>query len=283
MTLGDPLAPRRRFEALIAAGEADLDLAEASLVIAQEEYPLLDPAPYLAKLGEISDRVRRLIADRSDPSACIAALNQALFDDEGFSGNETDYYDPRNSFLNEVMDRRTGIPITLSLLYMETARRAGLPVVGIGLPGHFIVRYLVPGRHYWIDPFHHGALMSEADCKEKVQRIYGGKMPFRSDYLKPVTGFAMLSRLLYNLKNIYVESKSYAKALAVIDKLVLLNPGRWEEIRDRGIVRYQLKSYSAALGDLETYLLNVPRSEDRQDLMDLARLISHRLAKPAEE
>lgn len=267
----------RRFAELIGAGEAGLDLAEAALVIAQEEYPLLSLRPSLERLDGMAERVKAAIRGRSGPLASIEAMNAVLFEEEGFTGNQDEYYDPRNCFLNEVLERKSGIPITLSVIYLEVARRAGLAAVGVGLPGHFIVRYLSSERFYLIDPFHQGKLLTEEDCREKVQRIYGGRMSFRQDYLRPVGSFAILARVLYNLKNIYVESKSYAKALSVMEKLVLLNPRGWEEVRDRGIVLYQLKHFARALKDLETYLKNVPQAGDRRDLMKLAQLISRRL------
>jgi regulator of sirC expression with transglutaminase-like and TPR domain len=265
--------PRGRFAALVERGEGRLDLAEAALVVAQEEYPLLDPAPYLARLGELGGRVRRTLGQRHDAAAGIQALNLVLFKEEGFRGNEEDYYDPRNSFLNEVLDRRTGIPITLSLIYMEVARRAGLPVAGVGLPGHFIVSYLSPNKVTWIDPFDKGETLTEADCEKIVRRIYGGKVPFRRETLRPVPGFALLTRLLSNLKNIYIESNSHAKALSVIEKLLLLNPEDWGELRDRGVLWYQLKNRKAALADLEEYLRRAPAAEDRRDVQKLADTI----------
>jgi regulator of sirC expression with transglutaminase-like and TPR domain len=277
--VNDPLSSRRRFAELAARGEAGLDLAEGALLIAEEEYPLLDPKPSLARLDALAARVKAAGADLQDPSAAVAALNRVLFEEEGFSGNQSEYYDPRNSFLNEVLERKTGLPITLSLVYMETARRSGVPVVGVGLPGHFIVRLLSEkeAAPRFIDPFHKGALLTEADCEGRVRRIYGGKMAFRKDYLKPVTGFAVLSRLLYNLKNLYVESKSYAKAFAVIDRLTLLNPAAWDEVRDRGLILYRLKQYKPALRDLGMYLSKVPEAADRVDIMRLSKIISRKI------
>ncbi len=277
----DPLSSRRRFVDLVSRGEGALDLAEAALVIAQEEYPLLDAEPYLKRLDALAARVRRACPDRSRPEAAAAALNGVLFEEEGFVGNQENYYDPGNSFLNEVMDRKVGIPITLSLVYMEVARRAEMPVVGVGLPGHFIVRYLAGTEPkdplYFIDPFHKGEFLTREDCEERVRRIYGGKMSFRQDYLKPVTGFAVLSRLLYNLKNVYVESKSYAKAHGVIDRLTVLNPGAWDEVRDRGLVLYRLGQFKPALRDIDLYLSKVAEAPDRTDILRLAKIITKKL------
>lgn len=277
----DPLSSRKRFAEIVSRGESKLDLAEASLVIAQEEYPFLNVRSYLDRLEALGARVKEACRDRSNPSQAIGALNAVLFTEEGFAGNEEQYYDPRNSFLNEVLDRKTGIPITMSIVYMEVARRAEMPVVGVGLPGHFIVRYLAgtnPGDPMlFIDPFHKGALLTPAECEDRVRRIYGGKAAFQRDALQPVTGFAVLSRLLYNLKNIYVESKSYAKAHIVIDRLSRLNPVAWDEVRDRGIVAYRMKQYKPALRDLELYLSKVTEAPDRADILQLARVISRKI------
>jgi regulator of sirC expression with transglutaminase-like and TPR domain len=274
----DPLSSRKRFSEVLGKGEQALDLAEAALLIAQEEYPGLDPRPYLERLEILARRVKSLRPRGAGPREDAAALNAVLFDEEGFSGNEEHYYDPRNSFLNEVMDRKTGIPITLSLIYMEVARRAGVPVAGVGLPGHFIVRHMGEAEPpLFIDPFHKGAFLTPEACGERVQRIYGGKAAFRRDYLEPVPGFAVLSRMLYNLKNIYVESKSYAKALIAIDRLALLNPGAWDEVRDRGVVLYRLKQYKPALRDLELYLGKVALAPDRAQILRLAGAISRKI------
>ncbi|HRY30716.1 MAG TPA: transglutaminase-like domain-containing protein, partial [Elusimicrobiota bacterium] len=188
----DAASPRQRFADIVKRGERRLDLAEAALVIAQEEYPLLEMEPYLSRLDEMGKRVRGQLSHRGDPLAGLAALNKVLFKEEKFRGNEEEYYDPRNSFLNEVLDRKTGIPITLSLLAMEVGRRAGLPLAGVGLPGHFIVTYLSPSRSFWIDPFDQGRLLSERDCEQMVKRIYDGRVPFRRELMRPVSVFAIL-------------------------------------------------------------------------------------------
>jgi regulator of sirC expression with transglutaminase-like and TPR domain len=266
---------------MAARGERRLDLAEAALVIAQEEYPALEVEPYLDRLDAVAERVRRVCGTRRGVTAAVGAINRVLFEEEGYCGNQEQYYDPRNSFLNEVLDRKMGIPITLSLVYMEVGRRAGLPVAGVGLPGHFIVRYMgePEGENgpAFIDPFHRGAFLTTEDCEKRVRRIYGGKTAFRREHLKPVTGFAVLSRLLYNLKNVYVEAKSYAKAHGVIDRLILLNPDAWEEVRDRGLMFYRMGQLKPALRDLELYLSKTPDASDRSEILRLAGIISKKI------
>lgn len=273
-----PDRPRENFARLIRLDPDRVDLARAALLIATDEYPLLNPAPYVERLDKMAYRVATTLGGgRGDPLASVAAMNAVLFDDEKLRGNDADYYDPRNSFLNEVMDRRLGIPISLSLIYLDVARRADLPFVGIGLPGHFLAAYVSPVRRIYVDPFHEGAVLTENDCANRVAKIFGGKMSLTPEHLSPVSPQALLMRLLTNLKNIYVESRSYAKAHAVIDKLVLLSPTDWQIVRDRGLVRFRMKHLKPALTDLESYLKNVPDSPDRGDILKLAKLIVREL------
>jgi len=181
--------------------------------------------------------------------------------------------------LNEVLDRKAGLPITLSILYMETARRAGLPVAGVGLPGHFVVRYLDAERFLGVDPFGGGRRLTELDCRALVHRVSGGRASYHPDYLKPARPFAVLTRLLRNLKGLYVTRASPAKALAVIEKMILLDPRDWTEIRDRGLVRYQLQQDAAALADLSQYLIQVPDADDKDDIQELIKIIEKRLSQ----
>src|SRR5262245_30790585 len=169
-------ANRRLFSEILAQPDADVDLARAALLIACEEYPDLDIGGYLSRLDEMGRVAAGQAAVEPGPHGALRALHRYLFEEQGFRGNESDYYDPRNSFLNDVLERRSGIPITLSVVYMEVARRIGLRLEGVGLPGHFIVRVLRPEGDQLVDPFHAGALLTEADCQERVDRIFGGKV-----------------------------------------------------------------------------------------------------------
>ena len=264
---------REELNLLLKEKESSIDLAKAALTLAQDEYPALNATPYLDQIASLARRVSERISVGRDPIATVAALNGVLFEEEDFKGNSEDYYDPRNSFLNEVLDRRMGIPITLSILYLEVDRRADIPMVGIGLPGHFIVGLVSPGRTIYVDPFHQGQLMTVKDCAARVAKIFDGQMAFTPEHLEPVDKRGILFRLLTNLKNIYMESRSFAKGHTVIDKMVLLAPQEWAQVRDRGLVRYHLKHYQPALTDLELYLQNSPEAPDRSDILKLEKLI----------
>ena len=238
-------------------------LAQAAFVIARIEYPRLDASPYLSRLDAMGEAARRRIeqhiSDTSDAGVLgrVTALNSYLFDEEGFVGNREKYEDPRNSCLNEVMERRTGIPITLSLLYMEVAQRAGLHVDGINFPGHFLVRCPDAGSRapgIIIDPFHGGALLSEHDCRLLLQRHVGSEIAFDEALLAPATRPQIIVRMLLNLKRIYVHMRSFPQAREVTEMLLALSPSALSELRDRGLLAYHLNDLSAALHDLQQYL-----------------------------
>ena len=172
-----PSRARERFAELVSGSEADLDLAEAALLIAQEEQPELDVAAYLGRLDALADSVRSRLPEAASFADIIQALNTVLFEEEGLSGNQTDYHDPRNSFLNEVLDRKLGIPITLSLVYIEVGNRLGVPLVGVGFPGHFVVKYAGPDGETVLDPFQAGSRVSQAQMEDKLRAMYGPEQP----------------------------------------------------------------------------------------------------------
>ena len=262
--------------ALTAASNAPgSGLAQAALVIARIEYPRLDPEPYLTKLDAMGDAARRHIERRVSETAdssrlsCIQALNSYLFEDQGFVGNRDKYEDPRNSCLNEVLDRRTGIPITLSLVYMEVARRAGVHIEGVNFPGHFLVRCPEVGTRgssgLIIDPFHGGALLSEPDCRLLLKRHVGSEVAFNRSLLAPATRPQIVVRMLLNLKRIYVHMRSFPQARDVTELLVALTPSALSELRDRGLLAYHLNDVTGALRDLQTYLKLSSMSEMNKD------------------
>jgi regulator of sirC expression with transglutaminase-like and TPR domain len=197
--------------------------------------------------------------------AAVRAVNEYLFEDEQFVGNREQYEDPRNSCLNEVLDRRTGIPITLALVYMEVARRAGLLVDGINFPGHFLVRCPdAPGAGrsgLIIDPFHGGALLSEHDCRLLLQRHVGSEVAFNKSLLAPATRPQIIVRMLLNLKRIYVHMRSFPQARVVTELLLATTPSALSELRDRGLLAYHLNDVTGALRDLQTYLKLASMSE----------------------
>jgi regulator of sirC expression with transglutaminase-like and TPR domain len=266
---------RRQFRDILSRPDAAVDLAEASLLIACEEYPELDVPAYLTRLEAMGSALRERLADEPRPERAVMALNRYLFQEEGFHGNAEEYYDPRNSYLNEVLDRRTGIPISLSTVYIEVARRAGLRVEGVGLPGHFIVRVRAGTHAILIDPFHAGALLSENDCQQRLDRIFGGRLKMEASMLAPCGRKDILERTLRNLKTIYFKQGDHPRALGAVELLLTVNPGSAEDVRDRGVLYAALDCYGLAVRDLEAFLTLVPRapeaSEVRDQLADLRR------------
>jgi regulator of sirC expression with transglutaminase-like and TPR domain len=252
----------RQFAEMAARAEHEIELDRAALLVAAEEYPHLDVDRYLAQLDLFADEARARQDVSSEPLTRLRGLNGHLFHELGFNGNVENYYDARNSFLNDVMDRRTGIPITLSVVYLEVARRLPLPVVGVGLPGHFIVKYRDRQQQVFIDPFHRGRILSEADCREMVEKLYGRTLAFRQSFLDAVTKKQILTRMLQNLKGIYARAADCHKMLAVSERLLLLNPEAPGEVRDRGLAYFGLNRYAQALADLEAYLRLQPRAKD---------------------
>ena len=243
------------------ARSPDPDLATAALLIARLEYPRLDASRYLDRL----DRMGHAAAERlgrapdGDPRLQAAALNDYLFEEEGFAGNRKHYDDPRNSFLNAVLDRRSGIPVTLALVYMEVGRRAGLRVEGVNFPGHFLLRMpagapAAGGDALILDPFHRGAILSETDCRKLLRDHAGADAKFEPALLARATKLQILVRMLVNLKRIYVRMRSFPQGLAMTELLLALDPSALTELRDRGLLAYNLNDYPSALRDLEAYL-----------------------------
>jgi regulator of sirC expression with transglutaminase-like and TPR domain len=259
----------------------DPDLAVAALMIARVAYPKLDPAPYLNELDllgrQAADRVEHAslqpadVPPDVDPDAFarVNALNRFLFEDLRFVGNDRQYSDPRNSFLNDVLDRRTGIPITLALVYMEVARRAGVAVEGINFPGHFLVRCRGAARTGYprdliIDAHHGGALLTDAMCRELLHRHTDAPVweELRSRH---ATKRQILVRMLFNLKRVYLAMYSFPQARDITELLLAVDPSAIEELRDRGLLAYQMNDFAAALDDLQTYLNLSPKNGPEED------------------
>jgi len=246
---------RARFAALVAPAVARIPLAEAALWIAREEYPDLDVESYLDRLDMLAEGARGRVAPRP-PEEAVARYNDFLFRENGFAGNRDDYEDPRNSFLNDVLDRRLGIPITLSLVYTEVGARAGLPVVGVGFPAHFLVKWLLP-HEVLIDPFA-GKVASRGECEQLLKSAYGPDARLEERMLAPATSREILARMLRNLKNCYLGRGELEHALGAVDRIVLVTPDDATELRDRGILHYRLECFAAALADFERYLELAP-------------------------
>lgn len=258
---------RREFTKEAAKPDGDLDLARCALLVAAEEYQTLDVAAYLEQLDGIASDVQARMDDDSTPLA-LAALNRHLFGELGFGGNREDYYDPRNSYLNDVLERRTGIPISLSIVYLEVGWRLGLPLAGVGLPGHFLVSCRDPEGTVYIDPYHGGAQLDEDGCADLMRRAVGDRLGFRRSFLLPVSKRQVLNRMLGNLKVIYQQQNDPARQLATLDRMLELDPNSVSELRDRAKLYARYRALALAQADYRRMLAQRPQGPDAKDALD---------------
>lgn len=265
----------REFRAAVDRPEEAVDLGYAALTIGLSVNPHLDIPAYLQRI----DQFAREVADRRDPAGdvyhALAALNHVLFRQHGFDGNRDDYYDPRNSFLSEVLDRKIGIPISLCVLYMEVARRTSVPVEGIGFPGHFLVKCSDGEEAIFIDPFHRGEIKITEDLGPMLEKLYGRKVALRQQFLEAVGKKQILKRMLANLKAIYLRNNSVTEALSIFDHLIILDPAGAEDIRDRGSLYLHMGCFRQAHEDFDAYLRLAPNAHDaeivREQIADLEK------------
>ena len=260
---------RQLFYQEINQPDGSIDLAKAALYMALEEYPNFEPQEYLDALDSIADEVRSRLPLQNYPLRIIQTINGYLYEDCQFSGNDADYYDPRNSFLNQVLDRRTGIPISLSLVYLEVAKRIDFPMVGIGMPGHFLIRPDFEDAGIFVDAFNGGEILFPEDCQGRLSQIYGQPMDLPPAFLAPVSRRQFLGRMLGNLKAIYLQQQDALRVLSAIERILLLFPDALGERRDRGILYYQLGRLSEARHDLKQYLRNAPNADDAARIRQL--------------
>lgn len=254
---------------------SEVSLDVAALELARIEFPAVDISACLSRLDQLAEQIGSTLPGHVAGLEFINRMNEVLFDILGFEGNRDEYYDPRNSCLNSVLTRRLGIPITLSLMYMEVGRRLSQNIYGVGLPGHFIVAYETSASRYWVDPFHRGRILSFADCCELAKQT--GRVDIRANgaALAPVTKRQILVRMLNNLKAIYLRGSVLEKARMVLDLLIEAIPGYPEEYRCRGMVHLRLSNHQAAKADLETYLRLEPDSPEREQVERELILIEH--------
>lgn len=256
-----------------------LEILRAALTFARIEYPQLDVEAYVERVEHLAARVSAKFMEVGDPAQSIAALNEVLFQEEMFRGNTVDYYSPRNSFLNDVLDRKLGIPITLALLYMEVARRVGFPLFGVGMPGHFLLKhYDVSGRPILIDAFERGEIVTEEDCQKKLNLIYSGQLVLQPEFLMPVTRRQMLTRLLNNLKTIYLSQRNFRMALQIVDLVLVIYPRSPEDVKQRAVLRYNLDDLSGALKDFEDYVKMSPDASDTDEIRQTALSLRRSMA-----
>ena len=269
------------FAALVRSEIDDerVDLLRAALTFARIENPRLDIEQYVRRVEELSRRAAAKVQDLDDPAQIIAALNEVLFQEEMFRGNTVDYYNPRNSFLHDVLDRRLGIPITLALVYMEVARRMGFPLFGVGMPGHFLLKhYDVDGRAILIDAFERGSIVTEEDCRQKLDAIYSGQLALQPEFLLPVTRRQMLTRMLNNLRSIYLSQRDFRRAVQVVDLILVIYPRSPEDVKQRAVLRYNLDDYRGALSDFEEYVKMSPDASDADEIRHTALSLRRSMA-----
>ncbi len=253
---------RNNFYQEIQQPEEQIDLAKAALYIAQEENPNLDPQEYLNALDTMAQEVRERLPEQRYPLRVIKTINQYLYQDLGFQGNTKNYYDPSNSFLDQVIERRTGIPITLSLVYLEIAKRVDLPMVGIGMPGHFLIRPDFEAAGIFVNAFNSGEILFEQDCEALLSKIYQRSVKLQPRFLDSVGAKQFLARMLTNLKLIYLNQAQLRQALGAVERIILLFPQAVGELRDRGLIYYELGQWEQATQDLEFYLATFPHAQD---------------------
>ena len=271
-----------RFRALAERPDEAINLAEAALAIALPEYPDLEPRHYLDMLGAMALEASRSLSPASGVSERIAALNRFLFETRGFRGNDVEYHDPRNSFLNQVLERRTGIPIALSVVYLELGWRLGLPLEGVSFPGHFLVKCEVRERIRVLDPFQGGCSLGLDELKRRLTLVYGRAVT--GDEVKALlattaTHKDILARMLRNLKAIHLNRSDHAAALLAVERILVLRPEDAGEVRDRGMIYGHLECFRAACADLERYLLLAPGAQDADKVRRRLAEVAARVAR----
>jgi len=267
MTSTTKISVAERFRRIVTGPDEKIRLAEAALLIACDEYHDLDVSAYLARLDEMADAFKRRLWPDISPTDTILRLNRFLFDEQGFASNSDDYYDPRNSFLNEVLDRKLGIPITLGLVYIEIGRCIGLPVQGVSFPAHFLIKYRMREGAVVLDPYAKGVSLSLDDLRHRIRELHDGVTPTKSRVaamLGAASNREILVRMLHNLKSIYINNEQWPKALAASDRIIAIMPDDAIEYRDRGMIYIELECFRAALADFQAYLERAPEAEDAE-------------------
>lgn len=273
---------RQEWTALGELPDAQFDLLAASILVARDEYPELEPDCCKTMLDEHAERIRQDVESAADAQQRLRVLSSYLFDDAGFAGNHDAFYDPRNSYLNEVLERRLGIPLSLAVVQMEVARRLNLPLEGISFPGHFLVRLQVEGGLLVLDPYHRGRSIDVEELRQRASPHLGGIDIDDQQLLQmlaPASNRAIVMRMLCNLKNVYEEQDQLEKAVRCADRLVCLAPSQADVVRDRGILYHRIGHLRAAREDLGRYLAMAPEADDVDSMREL--LIGSCSSRPA--
>ncbi len=254
--------PRKEFAHEVARPDDQVNLARAALLVAREEYGQLPVDRYLGRLDQLAEEVRDRLANETAPPVVLQELIRTLYERNRFRGNRESYYDPRNSFLSDVLDRRKGIPLTLGMVVLEVGWRLGLDLEGVNFPGHFLVRMRGETVNLLVDPFDDGALRFEDEAQDLLDRVYGGMVRLQPGFLKGATRRDMLVRLLTNLKGVYLNVRDHDRALAAVERILLIHPTAPTEIRDRGTILARMGRTEEALEQLEWYLDYAPTAAD---------------------
>ncbi len=251
----------KQFANLAQMPDEEIDVCRAAFLVAATEYPDLDIDVQVRLLDSLAAGASRRLGDAQDSLFLLNTLAEYLFDEVGFTGNQEDYYNPDNSYLNQVLSRRSGIPITLSLLCGEVGKRIGIPLVGIGMPGHFLLRHQDEGDLF-LDPFNRGILLSVDECAQRLKDVTGARFAWDPAFLTPVGNKDFVARILRNLKGIYLNVADHHRAFRIMDLLVALLPSDGKERRDRGLLHFELEHWEQAKEDLHHYLDSVSPNQD---------------------
>jgi len=275
--------PEERWVRVNGPDAGPAHLAEGALLIARHEYPDLDIDAWLQRLQDMADTLRRRLRADISPSETILMLNHYLFDELAFRGNGTDYYDPSNSYLNDVIERRLGIPISLSVLYIDVGRRLGLPLEGVSFPAHFLVKCTLRTGVVMLDPFAHGASLGADELRRRLNAVTGGGTQSDAALLQTVLRSAstpaILARMLRNLKAIYLHQADLPKALWAADRIVRLLPDAPAEYRERGKIYLELECFRAALTDFRNYAELAPEAADAEGIRDTIAELQQRASR----
>ncbi len=260
--LTHPALARRRFEEIAGRPEPLVDLVEGSLVIALEENPAVDVDRHLTEVQTWSEAVRARLEGSRDVERIVETINRLLFDEEGFHGENENYYDPRSVLLSEALERHAGLPITLSILYIELSRRVGVEATGVALPGRFLVKFSGDFGVIVIDPFDGGRVLSTVELQKILDGMYGGGVRLREHHLRSFTPRQILARELAQLKAAYLAQHDLPRAAASIDRLLILDERDVYEVRDRAALAMQMHAYAQAIELFERYLMLMPSADD---------------------
>jgi regulator of sirC expression with transglutaminase-like and TPR domain len=257
--------------------DSQINLAYAALLFAEYLTQPIDSSYYLALLDEMAELAEAVVKPGGPDLRVIGAFNHYMFDQLKFLGNERDYYYPGNSFLNQVLDSKTGIPISLSAIYLEIGWRLGLPLWGVGMPRHFLVGYGLPHDPIYIDPFNQGKVLGEDDCLAICHVSPQDRLAFRSDFLQPATKKSILFRMLLNLKHIYIDQSCWEEAYKTVDLMLLVYPNHLNELKDKGLLAYRTERLHEAVFSLNRYLFLAPKNKESAWVEERVKVIDEKL------